>query len=1100
MFCKEASSSLQTLNIAKSLSSEFTKPSALINPLSAGHRYKLCPRPNLRGRCTVTASKFDIDWRAKERVKKIKVKGIITAKQGLLPSVGFTDLLGVSLLVELISAETDPQTLMEKDPVKDHARRLVIDAHGEDQYECVFDMPKDFGAVGAIRVLNEAHREIFLKEMKLELPDGPVTFTCNSWVASKSDDPTKRTFFSNKSYLPLQTPEPLKQLRKEELETLQGKNRERDGELKKFERVYDYDVYNDVGDPDKDPKLARPVMGGLSHPYPRRCKTGRKPSRKYPSIETRKGDFYVPRDEEWSTVKGTAFTGTTILAALPAVFPQIEAALVDPNMPFPHFKSIEDLFEEGIELPKKAGLFPLIPRLVKAVAEADDILQFDSPILLDKDRFSWIRDDEFARQTLAGLNPLCIGLVQEWPLKSKLDPAVYGDPNSLITSEIVEREIKGVMSFDEALENKRLFMLDYHDLLLPYVNKVRELDDSTLYASRTLFFLNDDSTLRPVAIELTRPQDVNRPQWRQVFTPGYDATSCWLWSLAKTHAITHDAGYHQLISHWLRTHCCMEPYIIAANRQLSAMHPIYRLLHPHFRYTMEINARGRQSLVNAGGIIESCFWPGKYSLELSSDVYDKLWRFDREGLPADLISRGLAVEDETAEHGVRLTIPDYPFATDGLMLWDALKEWVTDYVNHYYPNAEQVKLDEELQGWWSEVRNIGHGDKKNEPWWPVLKTQDDLIEVVTTIAWVASGHHAAVNFGQYGYGGYFPNRPTTSRIKMPVEEPTEEELKEFYEDPEKTMLKTFPSKKQATKLMLTLDLLSTHSPDEEYLGENAEASWAHEPVIYAAYERFKGKLQYLEGVIDERNVDVALKNRAGAGVVKYELLKPISEPGLTGMGVPNSVGLAVEDEKAEHGVRLTIPDFPFANDGLMLWDALKEWVKLDEELQGWWSEVRNIGHGDKKNEPWWPVLKTQDDLIEVVTTIAWVASGHHAAPTEEELKEFYEDPEKTMLKTFPSKKQATIVMVTLDLLSAHSPDEEYLGENAEASWAHEPVIYAAYERFKGKLQYLEGVIDERNVNVSLKNRTGAGVVKYELLKPISEPGVTGMGVPYSVSI
>ncbi|CDY61034.1 BnaA07g38540D, partial [Brassica napus] len=447
--------------------------------------------------------------------------------------------------------------------------------------------------------------------------------------------------------------------------------------------------------------------------------------------------------------------------------------------------------------------------------------------------------------------------------------------------EIVEREIKGVMSFDEALENKRLFMLDYHDLLLPYVNKVRALDDSTLYASRALFFLSDDSTLRPVAIELTRPQDVNRPQWRQVFTPGYDATSCWLWSLAKTHVISHDAGYHQLISHWLRTHCCIEPYIIAANRQLSAMHPIYRLLHPHFRYTMEINARARQVLINEGGIIESCFWPGKYSLELSSDVYDKLWRFDREGLPADLIGRGLAVEDETAEHGVRLTIPDFPFANDGLMLWDALKEWITDYVT----------LDEELQGWWSEVRNIGHGDKKNEPWWPVLKTQDDLIEVVTTIAWVASGHHAAVNFGQYGYGGYFPNRPTTSRIKMPVEEPTDEELKEFYEDPEKTMLKTFPSKKQATIVMVTLDLLSAHSPDEEYLGENPEASWAHEPVIYAAYERFKGKLQYLEGVIDERNVNVSLKNRAGAGVVKYELLKPISEPGVTGMGVPYSVSI-----------------------------------------------------------------------------------------------------------------------------------------------------------------------------------------------------------------
>ncbi|XP_019098107.1 PREDICTED: lipoxygenase 2, chloroplastic-like [Camelina sativa] len=121
-------------------------------------------------------------------------------------------------------------------------------------------------------------------------------------------------------------------------------------------------------------------------------------------------------------------------------------------------------------------------------------------------------------------------------------------------------------------------------------------------------------------------------------------------------------------------------------------------------------------------------------------------------------------------------------------------------------------------------------------------------------------------------------------------------------------------------------------------------------------------------------------------------------------------------------------------------------------------------------------------------------------PTDEELKEFYETPEKVMLNTYPSQKQATLVMVTLDLLSTHSPDEEYIGEYPEASWANEPIIYAAYERLKGRLQYLEGVIDERNVTLSLKNRAGAGVVKYELLKPTSKHGVTGMGVPYSISI
>lgn len=86
----------------------------------------------------------------------------------------------------------------------------------------------------------------------------------------------------------------------------------------------------------------------------------------------------------------------------------------------------------------------------------------------------------------------------------------------------------------------------------------------------------------------------------------------------------------------------VEPYVIATNRQLSSMHPIYRLLKPHFKDTMAINALARESLVNAGGIIESAFSPGRYSLEMSSVAYRDLWRFDQEGLPADLIRRYMA--------------------------------------------------------------------------------------------------------------------------------------------------------------------------------------------------------------------------------------------------------------------------------------------------------------------------------------------------------------------------------------------------------------------------------------------------------------------------
>jgi hypothetical protein len=35
-----------------------------------------------------------------------------------------------------------------------------------------------------------------------------------------------------------------------------------------------------------------------------------------------------------------------------------------------------------------------------------------------------------------------------------------------------------------------------------------------------------------------------------------------------------DMGWHQLVSHFLRTHACMEPFEIAMRRQISALHPV----------------------------------------------------------------------------------------------------------------------------------------------------------------------------------------------------------------------------------------------------------------------------------------------------------------------------------------------------------------------------------------------------------------------------------------------------------------------------------------------------------------------------------------------
>ncbi|KAL5157300.1 Lipoxygenase 4, chloroplastic [Glycine soja] len=134
--------------------------------------------------------------------------------------------------------------------------------------------------------------------------------------------------------------------------------------------------------------------------------------------------------------------------------------------------------------------------------------------------------------------------------------------------------------------------------------------------------------------------------------------------IAKAHVCFNDAGVHQLVHHWLRIHACMEPFIIAAHRHLSVMHPVFKLLKPHLKHTLQINAL---ALINEGGIIESDFSAGKHSTEIISAAYKDWWRFDMEALLADLIRRGLAEPDPTQPYGLRLLIEDYPYANDGLL-------------------------------------------------------------------------------------------------------------------------------------------------------------------------------------------------------------------------------------------------------------------------------------------------------------------------------------------------------------------------------------------------------------------------------------------------
>ncbi|KAL7585497.1 hypothetical protein Lser_V15G44872 [Lactuca serriola] len=770
---------------------------------------------------------------------------------------------------------------------------------GESTYKVTFEWDEDTEVPGAFLVQNHHHSEFYLKTLTLEdVPGhGHVHFVCNSWVYPTKRYKKDRIFFTNKAYLPFETPEFLRSYRDEELEILRGDGT---GMLEEWDRVYDYAFYNDLGNPDKDPDDARPVLGGSSeYPYPRRGRTGRPPTKSDPNTESRLPllmslNIYVPRDERFGHLKLSDFLAYGLKSIVQFLLPEFQALCDTTRDEFDSFEDIYKLYEGGFKLP--GG--PLLDRirenipleLLKIVLETDSdgIAKFPKPQVIKEDKSAWRTDEEFAREMLAGVNPVKICLLKEFPPTSKLDVHVYGNQNSSIKPHHIEKNLNG-LKVDEVLKANRLFILDHHDSLMPYLRRINATKNK-IYASRTLLLLQNDGTLKPLVIELSLPHldGDNLGAISNVYTPAENGVEGSIWQLAKAYVAVNDSGIHQLISHWLHTHAVVEPFVIAANRQLSILHPIYKLLYPHFRDTMNINAFARQILINGGGILELTVFPGKYSMELSSVLY-KDWVFPEQALPVDLVKRGMAIEDSDSHHGLRLLIDDYPYAVDGLEIWSGIKSWVEDYCKFYYKNDDMIQNDTELQSWWKELREEGHGDKKHEPWWPKMDSCQELINICTTFIWVASALHASVNYGQYPYAGFLPNRPTLSRRFMP--EPNTPEYDELKENPDDVFLKTITPQLQTLLGIALIELLSRHSSDEVYLGQRDCPEWTMDAEPLKAFEKFGKKLKDIEEKIVKMNNDEKLKNRIGPVNVPYTLLYPTSEEGLTGKGIPNSTSM-----------------------------------------------------------------------------------------------------------------------------------------------------------------------------------------------------------------
>ncbi|KAL6637664.1 hypothetical protein ACP70R_025236 [Stipagrostis hirtigluma subsp. patula] len=435
---------------------------------------------------------------------------------------------------------------------------------GEAMFRVNFEWDPSQGIPGAIIVKNMQNAEFFFKTLTLEgvgVPGkGTVVFVANSWIYPHKLYSHDRVFFANDTYLPSKMPAPLVPYRQDELKVLRGADNP--GPYKEHDRVYRYDYYNDLGDPDKDEEHARPILGGSQeHPYPRRGRTGRHPTKTDPNSESRllcpfDLSIYVPRDERFGHLKKSDFVGYSLKVFIEALVPMIGVAIDGERSEFDSFEDILRMYELG---PEKANN-PILAEIRKnmpseftsmlPVGGHDNPLKMPLPQIIKtdvlskapEDKFGWRTDEEFAREILAGVNPVTIRRLTEFPAKSTLDPNEYGDHTSKITEAHIQHNLEG-LTVQDALRNNRLFILDHHDNFMPFLDRINKLDGNFIYATRTLLFLKGDGTLKPLAIELSVPHADGQKHGAvsKVFTPAHAGVEGRIWQLAKAYACVNDS-------------------------------------------------------------------------------------------------------------------------------------------------------------------------------------------------------------------------------------------------------------------------------------------------------------------------------------------------------------------------------------------------------------------------------------------------------------------------------------------------------------------------------------------------------------------------------
>ncbi|WP_437923000.1 lipoxygenase family protein [Sorangium sp. So ce291] len=350
-------------------------------------------------------------------------------------------------------------------------------------------------------------------------------------------------------------------------------------------------------------------------------------------------------------------------------------------------------------------------------------------------------DTSFAWMRVAGPNPLVIKRVTSpganFPVTDAQYQSVMGKGDTLAS----------------AGEEGRLYLADYKALgqLVPGTAPDQQ---KYVEAPLALFAVpaagSPSRLLRPVAIQCAQTPGAASP----IFTPS-DGVA---WEVAKLHVQVADGNYHEMVSHLGQTHLIIEAFAMATPRQLAPEHPVNVLLTPHFQGTLAINNAAEADLIAPGGPVDNLL-AGTIASSTQLAIDSVLsYSVNQQFLPAALASRG--VEDPD-------TLPSYPYRDDAVLLWGAIRQWVSRYLAIYYTSDADVQGDYELQSWFAELSSPSGGGLSDIGEDGAISTVAYLADLLTHVIFTASAQHAAVNFPQNFIMGFTPALPLAAYAPAP---------------------------------------------------------------------------------------------------------------------------------------------------------------------------------------------------------------------------------------------------------------------------------------------------------------------------------------------